>query len=115
MPVRKRINSGSSPQSLAGLSRLTCFLTDLGVIEGVPPHEYGTLGISGDFEAGHFRITDVRQPAASTGLRVGDVVTAINGRPVGRLRNVWWEAFGAGKTYRLTLTRGVSVSVTAGS
>ncbi len=90
-------------------------ITDLGVIEGVPPHAYGTLGISGDFEAGHFRITDVRQPAASTGLRVGDVVTAINGRPVGRLRNVWWEAFGAGKTYRLTLARGVSISVTAGS
>ncbi len=90
-------------------------VTDLGVVEGIPARASGELGIhfTYDGDTAIVQSVDVALPAASTGIRAGDIVTAINGRPVARLRPRWWNAFGAGITYRLTLARGITVSVTA--
>lgn len=88
---------------------------ELGIVEGIPPGPKGSIGVDGPFENEGVRITrvDAGKPGDVAGILVGDVITAINNRPVARLREVWWQAFGAGKTYRLTLSRGVTVNVTA--
>ncbi len=83
--------------------------SDLGVIETSPLHQPGTLGIR--IEGA--KVTVVEQPAVAAGIQVGDELVAINGQPLAKLRDYFWEVIGAGKTYRVTLSRGITVSVTA--
>ncbi len=86
---------------------------DLGIVEGIPPHVDGTIGINGPVEGGTMSVTSVKpgSPGERAGIRVGDVVTAIHGRPIKTIE--LWSAFGVGQTYRLTLARGPTVNVVA--
>lgn len=63
---------------------------------------YGLIGISPFFELAQIGLSDPRSPAARAGLRSGDLLTSINGRPVER-----W----ADLSKRLARNRGEALSV----
>lgn len=48
-------------------------------------HErYGLIGISPELELAQIAISDPRSPASHAGLRTGDLVTSVNGKPIER-------------------------------
>jgi regulator of sigma E protease len=73
---------------------------------------YGLIGISPELELAQIAISDPRSPAARAGLRTGDLVTSVNGKPVER-----WTAMAKvldrnrGQSLRISFLRpGPSVS-----
>ena len=89
---------------------------DLGTIEGVQVlSRPGTLGFGGRLSDAGYVVSDVDMngPAASAGIRVGDTVTTINGRPVAKHLDTLWDGILIGRSYRIGLTGGRTVMVVA--
>ena len=60
---------------------------------------FGSMGIRARLEGGGWRVSSAGGRAASAGLKAGDIIEAINGKPVGA--NTTFDADFLGRTLRV--------------